>query len=229
MKRIIKILALGICLGLGLVLIQQVLNIDEHTFLTWYWVMVPAILVGVVLINALYNLSYLRKAKSLATQLEEGHPQAFVEGMEKLLHSAKGRRLREVLTLNLAAGYVEAQQFDTAIPMLEAMDHQRLRNSALGVTHRINLCLSYFETAQYEKALELYQAHQPLFDAYRHDTTYGAHIAILDVVAALSQGDYPQAEALLHAAAQTHANPRIQRALDKLSHTVEAMKAGQNA
>lgn len=229
MKRILKIIALGLCLGLGLVLIQQGLNIDEHTFLMWYWVLVPALLVVVVLINVLYNLFYLHKVKALAAQLEEGNPQAFVAGLENLLHTAKGRRLREILTLNLAAGYVETKQFDTAIPMLEAMAHQRLRNTTLRVTHTINLCLSYFETNQYEKALELYQTQQPLLDTFRHDSTYGIHIAILDVVAALAQGDYAQAETLLHTAAQTKTTPRMQRALDELSHTVETVKAQQGS
>lgn len=227
MKRVLKILALGMGLGLGCVLLQQGLNMDATTFLKGYWMVALAILAGAVLLNVLYNLFYFHKAKSLAIQLEEGHPQVFVAGMEQLLRTAKGRRLREMLTLNLAAGYVETQQFDRAIPMLEALGHQQRQNSTLAVTRCINLCLSYFETGQYQKALELYQTQQPLLDTFRRHPTYGPHIALLDVVAALAQEDYPQAEALLHTAAQTQTTPRIQTALDKLSHTMEAMKAGQ--
>lgn len=228
MKRMLKILALGICLGVGLYGIQQGLNIDEAVFLRWYWIIAPSVVVLALLFNVCYNLFYLYKVKALAQQLEQGHSQAYLTGMQDLFRRAKGRKLRDLLTVNLAAGYVEAKQFDTAIPMLEGMGPRQLRNSVLRVTHTINLCLSYFETAQYAKALELYQAQKPLLDSFRNNPTYGIHIAILNVVAALAQGDYTQAETLLHAAAQTKTTPRIHAALDELAHTVEAMRAEQN-
>lgn len=227
MKRVLKILALGIVLGLGCVLLQQGLNMDATTFLKGYWMFALAILAGAVLLNVLYNLYYLHKAKGLATQLEEGHPQVFVEGMEQLLRTAKGRRLREILTLNLTAGYIETQQFDRAIAILEEMGQKQRQNSAMAVTRCINLYTSYFKTEQYKKALELYQSQQPLLDSFRRHSIYGPHIAVVDVMAALIQEDYPQAEALLRTAAQTKTTPRIQATLDKLSHTIEAMKAGQ--
>lgn len=193
----------------------------------WYWIAAPSVVVLAVLFNVCYNLFYFHKVKQLAQQLEQGQTQEYLTGMENLFSRAKGRRLRDLLTVNLAAGYVEAKQFDTAIPMLEGMGPRQLRNDVLRVTHTINLCLSYFETNQYAKALELYQAQQPLLDSFRNHPTYGIHIAILDVVSALVQGDYPQAETLLHTAAQTKTTPRIHAALDELAHTVETMKAEQ--
>lgn len=231
MKRVLKVLAPGVipgvALGLVLGLLRTNLNIDQVTFLKWFWIFTLPILVGAMLFNILYNLYYHHKVKSLATQLEEGHPQVFVEGMEQLLRTAKGRRLREILTLNLTAGYIETQQFDRAIAILEEMGQKQRQNSAMAVTRCINLYTSYFKTEQYKKALELYQSQQPLLDSFRRHSIYGPHIAVVDVMAALIQEDYPQAEALLHAAAQTKTTPRIQATLDRLSHTIEAMKAGQ--
>lgn len=231
MKRVLKVLAPGVipgvALGLVLGLLRTNLNIDQVTFLKWFWIFALPILVGAILFNILYHLYYRHKVNDLAAQLEQGHPQVFVAGMEQLLRTAKGPYLREVLTLNLTAGYIETQQFDRAISILEEMGQKRRQNSTLAVTRCINLCTSYFETNQYQKALALYQSQQPLFHAFRRHPIYGLHIAVVDVMAALIQEDYPQAEALLHAAAQTKTTPRIQATLDRLSHTIEAMKAGQ--
>lgn len=231
MKRVLKVLApgviLGVALGLVLGLLRTNLNIDQVTFLKWFWIFTLPILVGAMLFNILYHLYYRHKVNNLAAQLEGGHPQVFVEGMEQLRRTAKGQYLRQVLTLNLTAGYIETQQFDRAISILEEMGQKQRRNSAMAVTRCINLYASYFKTEQYEKALELYQSQQPLLDSFRRHAIYGPHIAVADVMAALIQEDYPQAEALLHAAAQTKTTPRIQASLDQLSHTLEAMKAGQ--
>ena len=122
--------------------------------------------------------------------LSEEKPQEYIDGIENLLKTAKGKTLRNILELNLAAGYIEIKQFDIAIPMLEKLSHERLSGFSVNVVHKINLCLSYFETTQYEKAITVYNENQGLFQQYRHHKIYGGNIAILDIIAAIINEQY---------------------------------------
>ena len=81
--------------------------------------------------------------------------------------------------------------------MLEKLSHERLRGFSVNLVHKINLCLSYFETEQYEKAITVYNENQGLFQEYRYHKIYGGNIAILDVLAAIINEQYNQAEELL--------------------------------
>ena len=124
--------------------------------------------------------------------------------------------MRNILELNLAAGYIEAKQFDIAIPMLEKLSHERLSGSSVNVVHKINLCLSYFETAQYEKAITVYNENQGLFQQYRHHKIYGGNIAILDIIAAIINEQYNQAEELLDTAKKMYDDPRLQKSFREI-------------
>ena len=152
MKRAAKIVLIGVCFGLILLFLKIIFRIDDAAFMHGYWIAAVAIVLGAVLINVCYNLIYFNKVKKIAKLLSEEKPQEYIDGIENLLKTAKGKTLRNILELNLAAGYIEVKQFDIAIPMLEKLYHERLRGSSVNVVHKINLCLSYFETAQYEKS-----------------------------------------------------------------------------
>ena len=127
-------------------------------------------------------------------------PQEYIDGIENLLKTAKGKILRNILELNLAAGYIEAKQFDIAIPMLEKLSHERLSGSSVNVVHKINLCLSY----------------QGLFQQYRHHKIYGGNIAILDIIAAIINEQYNQAEELLDTAKKMYDDPRLQKSFREI-------------
>ena len=57
MKRILRIVSFGICLGLVLLIVQKGFQIDEEIFMHTYWIIAPAIIIGAVLVNVLYNIS----------------------------------------------------------------------------------------------------------------------------------------------------------------------------
>lgn len=138
--------------------------------------------------------------------------------------TAKGQTLRDILELNLAAGYIETKQFDTAIPMLEKLSHKRWNSSAVNVVHKINLCLSYFETTQYDKAISIYNENQVLFQQYRHHKTYGGNIAILDVIAAIINKQYDLAEELLDTARKMYDDSRLQKSLQEVFDILNEVK-----
>lgn len=227
MKRAGKIVILGACIGIVLLIIQRSLAIDMDTFNKGYWLAAPFIILGVVLINLFYNMYYMKKTQQYARLLQAGKPQEYIAGMEGLLKTAKGKNLRSILTLNLSAGYVELKQFDKAIAILEGLSAQDLKGSAINVVHRINLCMSYFETEQYKKAIALYRESEPLLNKYRSGQSYGGYIALLDMLAAAYEKDYQRAEELRQKALQTYPDPRVQKALQEMGEKLKEKKGSQ--
>lgn len=221
MKRIAAIVGIGVCLGIVLLVIQKSLEIDDDTFFGWYLVIAPAVVIGAALVNLLYSMRYLTKARKLVRLLDEGNPIEYVSGLEALLKTAKGRHLRNILTLNLAAGRIETKDLDDAISMLEAIPEQQLRGKATKAARRINLCIAYFETEQYEKAQALIDDSDSLF----RKCPYGASVAAVDAMAAIMKEDYDRAENLIETARATYPDRRFQRSFDDLSRILETKRA----
>lgn len=216
MKRILKIIAIGIGFGVILLVVQKSLHMDLDSFLHVYWMLAPVLVIGAVLFNVGYNLFYQRKVRKLAEFLEEGKIQEYISGMEALLKRAKGKGLRDLLTLDLAAGYVEAKHFDKAVPMLEELGASLTKNSGVKTVYCINLCMSYFETGQYEKAMQLYEESQPLFEKYRGGKLYGSNIAVLDILALIRKEQYEEAGKILSYHKEKDGTPGMQKAFCEL-------------
>ena len=226
MKRVGKILLIGLCTGLILAAAQNALKIDKEVFLRWYWIVALGIVVGAAAINVGYSLVYLRRQKRLVELLEEGRVQEYLSGIKALLATARGKNLRNILTLNLAAGHLEGREFDQALPLLEGLSNKRLRGSAVNTVHRINLCLCYFYTSRYEKAMEVYEDSRELFRRYRGQKLYGGSIGVLDVIAHILRQEYDRAEEDLEEACRTYQDPRLQKTFGEIRQILEDWKAG---
>lgn len=221
MKRIGKVFLFGVCLGLVLVLIQNSFQIPEDVFMKGYWIAAIVVVLGALVINISYNLYYTAKMKKLLPLLFGGEPRGYIEGMEALIKTAKGKTLRSTLELNLAAGYMEEKDYGTAISLLEAVEPRQLRVDSARVVRAINLCESYFLAGQTEKAQTLYDSSRPLFAKFRTGKFYGGNIAIVDVLSAISQGEFEQAKALLDKAKSTYPKPYLQKAYEEIGAILE--------
>ena len=226
MKRVLKVVAFGVCLGLLLVAVQSALHIDRDAFIRGYWIAAPAVVIGAVLINAGYNIFYQRKMKKLVRLLDEGRADEYVAGVEGLLQTAKGRALRNILRLNLAAGYLNtsSRRYDEAVAILEELSGERIPGAEAKMVHRLNLCMAYFHTAQYDKALSLYQNSQSVFAPFRTNKAGGGSIALLDLLAALQGKELDRAERMLAQAKQDWNDPRLQEAFREIEGTLTEMR-----
>lgn len=224
MKRIMKIFIIGVCIGIVALLIQKSFHIDEDVFMRGYYIAAIVIVIGAVLFNILYNRYYFKKVRVLSEQLLEVKPQAYIEGMQALLKTAKGRYLQNTLRLNLTAGYMEQKRFKEAVEILEELSEKQRKGAVVNVVYCINLFICYFETNQYEKATALYQANVQLLQKFRGGKSYGANIAILDTLMAIMKKDYQEAEDLLEKAKQTYDAPPFQKAFQEISGKLEAIK-----
>ena len=228
MKRVLKIVAIGVCIGLVLGALKGAFQIDDDVFNRWYWIIAVAVVLGAVLVNVLYNISYQRKMKKLIPLLEEQKPREYVAGVERLLETAKGENLRKILNMNLAAGYIDLKQFDKAAELLEGISEKGLVGSTVKTVYRLNLCTCYFQSARGEEALELYHDSQKIFEPQRSGKLYGGNITILDMLAAIQSKEYAQAERLLDQARQTWSAPRFQEAFREIEDTLTEIKKEQN-
>lgn len=220
MKRILKIIFIGIILGIFLVMIQNIFQIDEDTFLHIYWIFAVVFVVGAVCINVFYNLFYQQKMRKIAALLDAGKLNEYITEIEKLLQNAKGKNLRNILKLNLSAGYIEAKQYDIAINILEELSSQHLSGSTIQMVHRLNLCMSYFYTAQYEKAMKLYQESQKIFHSHRNSKVYGGNVIVVDILAEIQNEQFESAKKLLNTARKSWKNHRLQAAFQELDQFI---------
>lgn len=210
MKRVIIIMLIGVCAGIYASMIRRAFGIDKTIFIHGCWMIACFVVIGCVLVNFFYNQFYMNKVKKLLNQLYEGESQEFIDGMKTLLKTAKGQTLRTILLLDLTVGYIEQERFRAAISILEKIPDKNLRHSVTKLVHGINLCISYAKGGQVEKAYALYDKNQALFQKYRNHKKYGANIAILDVIIAISKNQYERAEELLNRAMSIYDSPRFQ-------------------
>ena len=227
MKRIWKIIVIGVCSGLVLVALQMALHIDRDVFLRWYWAAAAVVVLGAVLVNVGYNIFYQKRMQKLVPLLEAQKPREYIAGVEQLLKTAKGQSLRNILTMNLSAGYIDLKEFGKAIELLEGISDRRLVGTAVKTVCRLNLCTCYFQTGQGEKALALYRDSQSIFEAQRKGGLYGGNIAIVDILAAIQKQEYSQAEQLLDRARRTWDAPRFQEAFQEIEQVLTEIKKEQ--
>ena len=89
LKRTAKIILIGVCLGLILLLFKYSFGIDDTAFMHGYWIAAIIIVSGAVFINLCYNFSYLNKVRKIVKLLSEEKPQEYIAGIEQLLDAAK--------------------------------------------------------------------------------------------------------------------------------------------
>lgn len=209
MKRILKMIAIGVIIGILLVVVQIVFRIPKDVFLHYYWICGVLVILGAVIFNLFYNLRYQKNMKDAAMLLENGKAKEYIEAVEELLKNAKGRHLKNFLTVNLSAGYCDLKEYEKAIELLESLLSVKL-NGVLKMVHRLNLCVCYFYSNQGKKGITLYESSQKDFKPFLKSKIYGGNIAVLGVFSAIENREFIRAKELLKYAREEWDNPRLQ-------------------
>lgn len=220
---IIVIIVLCAVLGVALGLIQRRFQIDLLRVLIGCWI------VSLVcwLAWALYNLSYWRKLQALLPLLRGEKAREYIRGVEKLLQTAKGKGLKTSLRLNLAVGYMEVQEFDTARSLLEELSDKQLNKDTLRLIRCVNLFQCYFQVGRYDEGLALYHANRSLLQWYENDEAQGGGVAVVNILAAIQEGRREEAQRLLDAARNTWSDPRFQTAAQKIEDVLAQQSPGE--
>ncbi len=214
MKHYWKVLAAAVCFGIVLAVVKEKLEIDSARFWRWYLAAAVVIIVGAVALNILYARHYSKRMQELLPLLDKGQPEVYLAGLEELLASVKTRGLRDMLRLNLSAGYCEADRYEEAIAVLESLKFSGGR--APETVRRLNLCVCLFRTGRAAEAMELCRASEKWFAPWRGKEPYGGNLAALDIHAAMAEGRYTEARNMLAQARETWDKPRLRKYYDQL-------------
>ncbi|MBD5160447.1 MAG: hypothetical protein HDT14_00200 [Oscillibacter sp.] len=222
LKHYLKVFAVAVCFGIVLAVLKERLAIDSTLFWQWYVAAAAVIIVGAIAFNILYARRYGKRMQELVPLLENGQPAAYLAGLEELLATVKTRGLRDMLRLNLSAGYCELDRYEEAIAVLESLKFGGSRVPEM--VRRLNLCVCLFHTGRTAEAMELYRASEKWFAPYREKEPYGGNIAVLDIHAAMVEGRYTEARALLDHTRKTWDRPRLQKYYDQLEQLMKDNK-----
>lgn len=225
-KRVFRIVGLGLLVGLALVAVQEYFKIDHDVFMKWYVIAAAVLLVAVVAVNVLYNNGYRKKVAALLPLLKENKTEEYLKGMEALLETAKGERLREGLRLNIAAGYSRLRQYDRSIPILEELLDKPMSGFSK-VVLRHNLCLDYFYSGQTEKALELYDKSADMVEKYKDAYDFGGPLAALKMRALIAKGHKKEARELLEEAEKKWNTPSLAEDYKQIRDMLEEKKMSE--
>ncbi len=124
----------------------------------------------------------------------------------------------------MSAGYYKLQGDEKAIELLESLSNVKLPGE-LQVVYCINLCQTYFYTGRADRAMELYESSQAVFQPYRNKMPHGGNIAIVDIFAAIEKKEYDRAAELLKTARNTWDDPNYQEdyhGLEERLHDAQA-------
>lgn len=102
MKRIVKIIIVGFCLGLPLLFVKKVFLIPDNVFWQYYLICGITALIGTTAFNIFYNHRYLKKMKAAAQLLEDNRAEEYIAEVESMRRRAKGRFANSMLTINLS-------------------------------------------------------------------------------------------------------------------------------
>ena len=100
MKRIFKIIIIGICLGIVLIIIRNLFQIDESVFMKGYITAAILVIIAAVIINILYFMYYRKKINSAVELFNSGKTQEFISELNEMLKKAKGKGVKNLINLN---------------------------------------------------------------------------------------------------------------------------------
>lgn len=216
-----RVLILGLILGLSLILIEYAFKIDGQTLMAYYWKIALAVLILIIIINTGYFLFYSKKLKEALGLFYAGQTKEYISTMEKLLSKAKGGQLKNILNLNLAAGYLEDKSFEKAKDTLDQIDLDRLKNSDLKIVYYINLAICYFKAEDFEAFKEIYEEEKDLFEKYVDHKSYGQSISEIKIMAYLVDKDFDTATRLLSETREKYTDQRYQESYDDLERLIK--------
>lgn len=216
-----RVLILGLILGLSLLLVEYIFKIDGQTLMAYYWKIALALLILIIIINTGYFLFYSKKLKEALGLFYAGKTKEYISAMERLLSKAKGGHLKNILKLNLAAGYLEDKSYTKAKDTLDQIDLDRLKNSDLKVVYYINLAICYFKAEDFESFKEIYGEEKELFEKYADHKSYGQSLSEIKIMAYLVDKDFDTAKNLLSETREKYTDQRFQESYADLEKLIK--------
>ncbi len=223
-KRIFTIIGLSIILGLVLLIIQLGFNIEFETLMSYYWKIALLFLLLILIFNFIYMMYYADKIKKALVLLNEGKNQEYIAEMETILQKIKVKEYRDLIKINLSAGYINNKEYEKSLNILNSVAEKQIRNEQLKLVYWINKAISYFRIGDFDSCKEIYNQQKVFFEKYQDDDNYGESIGQIEVLHALVEEDLIKAEQLLQNLKAKWNTATQQKNYDELERIIETKK-----
>ena len=210
MRRMRFMLGIGLSLGLLLTLVRMVFGIDQDTFMNYYWIVGTIMVVIAALFYALRTSKSTTEMNKAVNLLNEGKAEEYIRIVEKLQVNAKTEGMRNLLRLNLTAGYCDLEDYETAINILEELRRKKLRGE-MDLVWRLNLCYAYFCNGDNDVAMEIYEENEAKFEEAKAKGKHQVNLMILEMFVMMERGQYVEARKMLKDMKRDMDIPRLQR------------------
>lgn len=222
MKKKFKIMiGLGLALGVILLVLQNVLKIDPSTLMDYYLKFGVVLILLILIVNTVYFVIMSSKIKKKLVLYHEGKYGEFNSAMEEILKKAKGENLKNIIRINLSAGYIESKEYDKAKETLENIKPLKLRDERVRLVYYINLCVCNFKLENYEKFKELYEINKNLFKKYKDEEGYSESLAQLEITNYIVEEEFDKARELLEVTREKYKDTKYKDDYNELEKQIK--------
>lgn len=221
MKKILKIIGIGFILGILLLVIEKGFDIDSEVFMSYYWKIGIGLVLLLGIFNIIYNLVITNKLKKAMIYFEEQDYAKYIENMESILKNVKGKTLQNLIRLNLSAGYIENNEYDKGLDILNDVDKDTLTNEQSTLVYWLNKAIVYFRLGDYENFKQIINTQISLFEKYKNNENYGESLSQLKILNLIVDGEFKIAKKDLEKLRTYYTNSKKQLEYDKLEKIIE--------
>ncbi len=152
---------------------------------------------GAAVINCIWLKKFLKKLESLGTILTvEKNPDKYIDANKQLLDEKISPRLKAIIMSNIAMGYCEKNDFESARKTLISIDTKRLYKKFERI-YFLELAYVNFFLEDYEKGLHIVKANEEKINELRNDSTFEPFVNVIYVFKYIAEKDFVKANELL--------------------------------
>jgi len=222
-KRVRNIIIFGSLFGGILLLLRFVFKLSEEMVWKYYIIASVIIIAGAMIINITWQMKLMKKIKSLAKLLkEEESTDKFIEENEKLLHKLKSNYNRNIININLSAGYCAKGDYETAKSILMSISLKHLKG-VNKVVYYVNLAYIHFRLEENQKALSILELQKKDFACFEKSSSLGGSIAILRIFQYIVQNQLEEANNSLNMARKKWTDKRLLEDWEFLQSKINVM------
>ncbi len=187
----------GVALGLSLLFIEIFFKVPVNEYLENYWYVGIFIVLAVAIIEVVISLLFSKKLLNITkTIYNDDNGEGFILENQRLLEKTRGKVQKNLIRINISAGYSYMRDFESAKAVLEQCDLDNLSGINLTI-HSINLAFSNFKLNEPDRAIKIMDACRDKLQKFEQHKTLGGSIATLYILEHIAEGRNEEAKALL--------------------------------
>lgn len=170
-------------------------------FATWV-----AFVVGAAAYNCVWLNKFLKQVDALMPILTvEKNPDKYIAANREFLKENISPRLKAVIKSNIAMGYCEKNDFDTARKELMSIDSKKLYRKFKRIYY-LELAYVNFFLGDYEAGLKIVNTYENIINELKGDSTYEPFVNVIYIFKYMAEKNYIKANELLFVTEERFSN-----------------------